>query len=252
MTEVRGLRTPKVMKYSKYILIGIVFIFFISLFLFIRGYEFTINTAYGDYDGDGVDEKVVLKGSLFSEYGKNIVIYKGSGAAFDNTEPKNTKKNSSKYMEIYREDFSELKPWRVDSGDIDGNGIEEISIGVYKEAIFHPVMAKRPFIYSFDGVRLVPKWRGSRLSRPFTEYTFYDIDQDGIDELLAIEELVDGKNIIHSYKWRYFGFEGYLESAVFDSLSNLESSQELTIWIENGNKHRISLKESRLILERID
>lgn len=240
------------MEHSKYILVGIVFIILISLFLFIREFECTMDTSFGDFDGDGLDEKVVLKKVLLSKYGKNIVVYKKSDITIDNTKNKDKKNKSEDYIEIYREDFSELKPWKITSGDVDGDGIDEVSIGVYKEAIFHPVMAKRPFIYSFNGFKLVPKWRGSRLSRPFTEYTFFDIDEDGMDELIAIEELVDGKRIIHSYKWRYFGFEGYFESQVFDSLFNLERDQELTIWVEKGIKYRIVLEEKRLILERID
>lgn len=239
------------MKDSKYILIGIVFIFLISLFLIIGGYESTMDIAYGDINGDGADERIVLKKPMFSQYGRSILIYKKSDREMKNKGPEDNRKKSGEYIEIFREDFSNLKPWKVDSGDVDGDGRYEISIGVFKETIFHPVMAKRPFIYSYNDGMLVPKWRGSRLSRPFTEFTFYDIDKDGRDELMAIEELQDGSKVINSYKWRYFGFEGYSESEAVDNLFKLESDKELTV-IREKEKSRIVLSEGSLILERIE
>ena len=65
-------------------------------------------------------------------------------------------------------------PWKIQIGDVDGDGKDEIGIGVYKKAKFHPVMAKRPFIYGWDGKKLYPKWLGSRLSRPFKDFVLAD------------------------------------------------------------------------------
>jgi hypothetical protein len=113
---------------------------------------------------------------------------------------------------VYSKDMAHYSPWRIQTADVDGDGVREISIGVYKTARFHPVMAKRPFIYNWDGGGLRPKWLGSRLSRPFTEYGFGDLDGDGKDEIIAVEILKDGQNTVQCYDWTGFGFEGLVES----------------------------------------
>lgn len=234
------------MKFIKGILIGIVLIFLISLFLF-SGNEFynkdlLLSKSYGDVNGDHIEEMLVLTRGLFKKYGKEVVIYE--------------KDSSKEYIELYREDFSDLKPWKIDSGDVDGDGIDEISVGVYKKTIFHPIMAKRPFIYNFDGERLIPKWRGSRLSRPLTNYTFYDIDKDGLDEIISIEELEDKRKVLNSYKWRGFGFEGFIEGESYDDLFNQQHKDGgIYLSIKNDGRiyrGRIIIKDGNLVIERVD
>lgn len=112
----------------------------------------------------------------------------------------------------FTKDVSNINVWKLEVGDIDGDGIDEVGLGVYTQSPLHPIDAKRPYIYSFSGIELIPKWRGSRLSRPFVDFVFYDVDKDKTDEILSIELLEDGAYIINSYKWKGFGFEGYLES----------------------------------------
>lgn len=164
-----------------------------------------LDFAIGNIDDDYFEELVILTKRRFNTYGSEIVILKLDAG----------------FGEAYREDFSELKPWKVATGDIDGDGRDEISIGVYKETPLHKIMAKRPFIYYFKDSQLLPKWRGSRLSKPFDDYDFYDIDKDGIDETISIEKLENGRKIVNTYKWRGFGFEGYMESQSFEDIKNL-------------------------------
>lgn len=195
--------------------------------------ELGINSyAIGNVIGDGEDYLV----GLIQE---DLVIYTLSGVL----------------TEIYKKDYSHLKPWKVSLGDVDGNGIDDISIGVYKESPLHPVMAKRPFIYSFIDGEMQPKWRGSRLSRPFIDYNFYDIDGDGIDELISIEILKDGSNLINTYKWKGFGFEGFLESNEYEQLNQLEKRTDgIYVKVKEGKEEylgKVKLKESKLIIERV-
>ena len=90
-------------------------------------------------------------------------------------------------------------------------------------------MAKRPFIYNWDKEGLSPKWLGSRLSRPFEDYIFSDIDGDGMEELISIELLSNGRKAINSYKWKGFGFEGMGESRDFKDITALQK-QESREW----------------------
>lgn len=160
--------------------------------------------ARGDLTGEE-EFLVVLTGEDGQEYLKDLVIY-------------DTQKGKK---EVYRKDISYLNPWKLMVGDVDGDGVDEVSIGVYKKSPLHPVMAKRPFFYNFNGGDLVPKWRGSRLSRPFEDYFLFDFDKDQVMELVSIEYLEDGRQVLNSYKWREFGFEGYKETQAVKSIEKV-------------------------------
>ncbi|MCR3956295.1 MAG: hypothetical protein NUK57_08335 [Gudongella sp.] len=160
--------------------------------------------ARGDLTGQG-EHMVVLTGEDGHEYLKDLIIY----------DTQNGKK------EVFRKDISYLNPWKLMVGDVDGDGMDEISIGVYKESPLHPVMAKRPFFYNFNGEDLVPKWRGSRLSRPFEDYILFDFEKDQVMEIVSVEYLEDGTQLLNSYKWREFGFEGYKETEAVGSIEKV-------------------------------
>lgn len=223
------------MKYFKSVLLGGSLIFLIAFFFLSR--ETILDKAIGDITGDKQMETVVLTKKAFSKYGKVIVIY------------------SNDDKEIYREDFTELKPWKVAIGDVDGDRIGDISIGVYKETLFHPVMAKRPFIYSFRTGSLQPKWRGSRLSKPFIDYIFHDIDEDNIDELISIEILNNGDKVINTYKWKGFGFEGLAQSKAIKDIYNiyLEDASIYIEYREEGKKLKglLQYNDYKLTIERM-
>lgn len=227
------------MKYSKSIVGFIILVFLVSLFLLFRGYinnEIILDRARGDINGNGKSELVVLTKDVFSKYGKEVIVY-------------------SNEKELYRKDISNLKPWKLTMGDIDGDSVSELSIGVYKKTIFHQVMAKRPFIYSFQENELEPKWRGSRLSRPFTDYLFYDLDASKSDEIISIESLESGKKIINTYKWKGFGFEGFVESESFENIVNLRLDKaSIYVDIEDGKKTytaKIKLVGEDLLVEDV-
>lgn len=194
----------------------------------------------GDINGDKQVELIILTGSSWRKYGKNLIIFS----------------LEDEIKEIGRKDFTKLNPWKLVIGDIDGDGKDEISIGVYKKSPFHQVMAKRPFIYSFIDGDIQPKWRGSRLSRPFTDYNFFDIDGDGIDEIVAIEILQDNRKIINAYKWKGFGFEGYVESKSCDDIKELIIEEGL-VYIrvkeeKDSYKGLLKIENNTLKIERVD
>ena len=184
-----------------------------------------ISCCISDVDGDSNEELLTVEGDGREFYGHKLVML-----SFDNG-----------FEKRYEREFKELNPWKIQTCDVDGNHRREIALGVYKEASFHPVMAKRPFLYRWDKGDIVPMWRGSRLSRPFEDYIFFDIDADGKDEIIAIERLSDGKKLINSYSWAGFGFESIAESMPYGDILMLatqyDGGESLLIQVEEGKQH---------------
>ena len=109
---------------------------------------------------------------------------------------------------VYEDDLSQIKPWKIQFGDVTGNGIGEIALGVVKETPLHPVMAKRCFFYNLDfqEKRLVPRYRASRFCRPFTDFILLDMDGDGICEVISMEKDREEGMVLAGYQWHGFGF----------------------------------------------
>ncbi|MDI6601042.1 MAG: hypothetical protein QME46_04590 [Thermoanaerobacteraceae bacterium] len=110
--------------------------------------------------------------------------------------------NRAELKEIHMPD---RMPWKIDSGDVDGDGKTDILVLMYKKTLFDPVLDNRPFVYTFDG-HLYAKWLGSRLSHPMRGAYFWDVDGNGVDELVSLEYGRDGKRISGVYEWDSFGF----------------------------------------------
>lgn len=227
-------------------MIGIIFLFLMmSPFLFFRGKDveedfdiFIRNEGIRSYAiGNIVGDKNRYLVGLIED---DVVIYSMEEGL----------------LEIFRKDFTEFNPWKITMGDVDGDGIDDISIGVYKESPLHPVMAKRPFIYNYTDGDLKPLWRGSRLSKPFTDYDFMDMDGEGIDELISIETLSDDRKVINTYQWKGFGFEGYKESRAFEDLRDLKVEEDRAyVQVQEGKDHYIGiikLDQQNLVIERVN
>ncbi len=143
----------------------------------------------GDLDGDGVSETVTINYSYMQNghpMGGDVVV-----------------RRVGKQKVFWRQ--GKLNPWKLQVADVDGDGAKEVVLGVWKKSPKDPVMARRVFIYSWNGHRLLPKWLSSRLSRRFTDFALADVDKDGLAELFALEIMPGGKHRISEYRWRSFG-----------------------------------------------
>jgi len=184
------------------------------------------SACISDLDGDGTDEILLITGTGAGEYGTHLLIL-APKAGRAGGQPGGGRSSGPEVEvfsvdKLYKCDMTDINPWKVQTCDVDGDGKTEISVGVYKTARFHPVMAKRPFIYEWHGNAISPKWLGSRLSRPFDDYIFADVNADGMDEIVSIEHLMDGRKAVNSYAWKGFGFEGIGESTGFDDIFSIE------------------------------
>lgn len=168
------------MKKKLILSILIIFLVLVGLnYIHIKSDEISLVTSSGE-------ARVVLFRKPFSSYSNRIEI-ETSG-------------------DVYRKDFKGKNPlniWKLEVGDVEGDGEMELALGVYKKSPHHKVLTKRVFLYNIVDGRLKPKFRASRLSLPMDDFILYDIEGDGRDEIVSIE-IKDKSYFIAAYHYEKF------------------------------------------------
>ena len=156
-------------------------------------------TASADLDGEGTTETIVVKPDsdpFLSVRHAGRLVWQGM--------PKR------------------WKPWKMRLADVDGDGKLEIILGVHKTTRFFPRPHNCPFVFGWDGETVFPKWLGSALSRPFTDFEFLPRPGKGA-LLVSIEIMRDAKRRLVAYEWDQFGFAGDWQSNAFGELKFRQS-----------------------------
>lgn len=149
-----------------------------------------------DIDFDKNDELLVITKEQNNQYGNDLVIFDTDFT------------DRLQIMEIFRQDFSEVRPWKIDACDLDNNGETDIYVGVYKDTTFYKDVRKRPFFYSWDGQRLNKKWLGSFFTDwELVDISFGDYFGTGYDLAAVLEKNETGEYRIGIYNFVGFGFE---------------------------------------------
>jgi hypothetical protein len=131
----------------------------------------------------------------------------------------------------------------LEVADLDGDGIYEIILGVFKKTRFFPKPHNCLFVLGWDGKEGFPKWLGSRLSKPFTDFTFYELDDKKGAELISLEVTHTGKRCIVVYTWCGFGFVGIWQSENFPEGKLLKDEKGRVIIILSGGKRAVLNKK---------
>ena len=143
-----------------------------------------------------------------------------------------------------------LNPWKVELADVDGDGRKEVIAGVWKKSRYDPVMAKRVFVYSWNGTRLMPRWLGSRLNRRFTDFVLCPLDKDGKTELIAVEVAPRAASYITVYRWRSFGFDWIGRAGPVEGVSIAAGNRKVVVVTKSG-RYALYLLKQQVILKRI-
>lgn len=141
----------------------------------------------------------------------------------------------------FKIDVEGMNPWKIQICNIDGDDLE-LAIGVYKESPHHREMVKRVFIYNIDyeKKRLQPKIRISRLNNPLEDFIMKDLDENGQDNIIALEKLKDGSYQLAAYKWTNFSFDRPYASEIF---------KEKIIFLDKNGRVQVEEKEKNLYLQ---
>jgi hypothetical protein len=136
---------------------------------------------------------------------------------------------------LFVKNMTQYQPWKILFSDVDQDSIIEVCLGVYKKSPLHPVFAKRLFIYNFEK-GLQPKWLGSRLARPFKDFSFFKINDQ--TTLISLELNHKDQTCLNSYIWDCFGFTG-IETGFNNTFINANSLN--TGYVFQSNKYQPAL-----------
>lgn len=168
-----------------------------------------------DIDNDNIDEiSIITKKNKKDKYGNDLIIFK---PYFEN--------EIIKYKEIYRQNFYDLKPWKINIGNIDNDGETDFFIGVYKTTQYYKDLRNRPFFYSWNGEKLYKKWTGSYFSEnDLIDMIFIDSLGKGYDQVVILEKISGRKYQncrVSMYMWNGFGFQEIIKSSYLPEIKNI-------------------------------
>lgn len=210
--------------WKKFLVVTIVLV--IILFIFSKE-----SISFDVVDDDGKPVALTLRKRRFQKFYNEVTLSDGKNV--------NTHVFKDKYT---------LNIWKWKTGRVNDENNEDIAFGVYNIAPHHRIMTNRVFIYTVKDLELQPKFRASRLTYPISDFTLYDIDDDGYDEVVAIEKY-KGDTYISAYKEYDLKIERvYFGKFSFEISRFLENGENLSIETEKGT-FNVGLKNKEVYLK---
>ena len=149
-------------------------------------------------------------------------------------------------VHIYKDRYR-LNVWKAEAGVVTDEGVENVVLGVYNKSPFHQEMEKRVFIYIVKDDELRPRYRASKLSLPFDDFLLYDVDGDGVMEIVTLDS-VKGANFVSAYKLKKMTIYREYFSKSYESLSELNVNDGLYVKAE-GKTREVVLSGDELLLK---
>lgn len=210
--------------WKKFLVVTIVLV--IILFIFSKE-----SISFDVVDDDGKPVALTLRKRRFQKFYNEVTL--------SDDENVNTHVFKDKYT---------LNIWKWKTGRVNDENNEDIAFGVYNIAPHHRIMTNRVFIYTVKDLELQPKFRASRLTYPISDFTLFDIDGDGYDEVMAIEKY-KGDTHISAYKEYDLKIERvYFGKFLFEISRFSNDSENLSVETEKGT-FNVGLKNKEVYLK---
>ena len=131
------------------------------------------------------------------------------------------------------------KPWKLQVGDVDGDGRPDLLLGIVKSTHQLHFPHTCLFVYTFDGKQIRRKWMGSTMGRPLLDFTLAKPGKDGWQPLFTLERTLEGKVALSRYRWRVFGFHRNSHQQEWANGSHLHSVHGIIKLTADGRHIRI-------------
>lgn len=159
-----------------------------------------------DLTGDGQDEIIRRAGERVTIYQKTCAEEQRSGGAEENITPASQPPCSPALTEVY----TTPPEWRVVDaalGDPNDDGRYELLLAIWQtDATGHD--RSQPYIVGYRGGAYQLLWGGRPLARPISEVALGDVDGDGRQELVSVEE-----DAVAVWRWQGWNFSLLWRSA---------------------------------------
>jgi len=121
-------------------------------------------------------------------------------------------KNDSLWLLVLEKD-SNRSEWRLpypvyrfQTGDVDGDGVEDAMVGVIKGTRFFPEKGRRLFIFKNHEGKVRPLWMGSKLGGILQDFRFVESpERETSGRIRSLETTADGRYVVAEYRWEHFG-----------------------------------------------
>lgn len=210
--------------WKKFLVVTIVLV--IILFIFSKE-----SISFDVVDDDGKPIALTLRKKRFQKYYNEVTL----------SDDENVN------IHVFKDKYT-LNIWKWKTGRVNDENNEDVVFGVYNIAPHHRIMTNRVFIYTVKDLELQPKFRASRLTYPISDFTLFDIDGDGYDEVMAIEKY-KGDTYISAYKEYDLKIERvYFGKFLFEISRFSNDSENLSVETEKGT-FNVGLKNKEVYLK---
>ncbi|MFT4145202.1 MAG: hypothetical protein QM644_12165 [Mobilitalea sp.] len=189
---------------------------------------------------DGVEEGdlsyLIISTNGRTDYGNYLVILESEGA---------------KYNRKYENNFHDLRPWKIDVADVDGDGIIEIITVVKKAAHYDKEIRNRLFLFNYENNVLVKKWTGSQIGGNWKQVYIGDLVSIPGEEIILVEQTEQKLEKLGVYYWFDFGFLKLAESKEYQNIKEITICGGNQIRMMYGTENQIecdlTLKDGKIV-----
>ncbi len=132
------------------------------------------------------------------------------------------RKGEEQWVRVYENDFTLLKPWKLELGDVDGDGITDILTAVRKTTHYDPKERNRLFIFNYQEAGLVKKWTGSDIAGNWMDFEVGELVDTKGEEIVFLSREEEGREKLLAYAWYDFGFLMLAQSEEYEGISSVE------------------------------
>ncbi len=158
------------------------------------------------------------------------------------------REDSGEWARMYENDFTGLKPWKLELGDVDGDGMIEIVTAVRKTTYYDREERNRLFVFNYGEAGLVKKWTGSQIAGNWTDFEIGDLVSTRGEEIVFLSRTKEGRDKLFVYAWYDFGFLMLAQSEEYQEITGVGLCGENRIRLTHGQgKEYLMLRNNQIV-----